>query len=251
MRKLAVVLALAGCDKLLLSEIPLPEIDAPVAGHNEDGDGFADADDNCPTVSGSQADTDKDGVGDLCDPNPSSPDKIARFYPFDTASAEFIAVSGSWTVMNDTLVHMGHTNTSNYWKYVARNGLTLTPPYVIDARFKITAVDDGSEFSISTGLTAADTGSFCTIKFYATHTEVHAYNPGEDARSDRTPALDLAATFTVRLTATTTSLHCVLSSSLDGDTAATSPLPVGVGPAGFESRNADATADYMIIYTPR
>ena len=246
------VLALAGCDKVLLTEIPLPEIDAAVEGHNEDMDGVADDGDKCPTVVDDQTDTDGDTVGDVCDPNRTSPvDKIARLYTFATASTDFVSVSGSWTVTNDTLVHKGKTDTSDFWKYVARNGLTLTPPYVIEARFKVSDAADGSELSISSGLDASDFGSFCTIKFYDARTEIHAFNPTDDARTDRMPALDRAATFTMRMTATATSLNCVVSSSVDGDTAATSPLRPGVGPAGFESRNIDATIDYMIIYTPR
>ena len=254
MRWFPVILALAGCDKVWLTENPIePDAapDAPANGHDEDQDGIADVTDNCPHRKGSQIDSDKDGVGDLCDPNPGPFDTIARFYSFDAANADFISVSGSWTVTKDTLVHKGNTNTSDFWKYVARNGLALRPPYVIDVRFKIDVAFDGSELSISTGLDTSDFGSFCTMKFYDTHTEIHAFNPGDDQRADRMPPLDRAATFTVRLTATSTSLNCVVSSSLEGDTSATSTLRVGVGPAGFESRNLDATIDYMVIYTPK
>lgn len=250
MRWLLVVLALAGCDKVLgLTE--RDPIDAPAPGHDEDLDGVADAMDTCPGVKGNQADSESDGVGDLCDPNPNDPDTIARFYGFDAANQDFIPVSGSWTIMKDTLVHKGNTNTSDFWKYVARNGLILTPPYVIDARFKVDTAGEGSEFSISAGLDTEDFGSFCTIKFYETRTEIHAFNPGNDARTDRMPPLDRAATFTVRLTATSNSLRCVVSSSLEGDFAITSPLRVGVGPAGFEGRNTDTTTEYMVIYTPK
>jgi hypothetical protein len=45
---------------------------APIAdGHDEDGDGVADAIDVCPHRAGSQLDTDGDGIGDDCDPEPT------------------------------------------------------------------------------------------------------------------------------------------------------------------------------------
>ena len=46
----------------------LPEADAPLAVSDEDDDGIADADDNCVDDANSdQADSDGDGIGDVCD----------------------------------------------------------------------------------------------------------------------------------------------------------------------------------------
>jgi predicted outer membrane repeat protein len=53
--------------------IPNPSPCAPSAA-DSDGDGFADIDDNCPTVANTnQADQDHDGVGDACDNCPTVP----------------------------------------------------------------------------------------------------------------------------------------------------------------------------------
>ena len=43
-------------------------------GPDEDQDCFSNRQDNCPLVANDQTDADSDGIGDECDPNPSSPD---------------------------------------------------------------------------------------------------------------------------------------------------------------------------------
>lgn len=51
--------------------------------HDEDHDGAGDACDPCPQVAGATQDSDGDGVGDACDPHPSTPgDALVEFEPF-------------------------------------------------------------------------------------------------------------------------------------------------------------------------
>jgi DNA-binding beta-propeller fold protein YncE len=62
----------------LVSGIALPVgialADVPVVPPDTDGDGILDAADNCPTVPNpAQADFDRDGIGDACDPNTGPP----------------------------------------------------------------------------------------------------------------------------------------------------------------------------------
>lgn len=76
-------------------------------GHDEDGDGIADASDPCPHVAGDAADSDGDGVGDACDPNPAlNTERFVTFsaltpdgHPFDDISA--------WTQEADGLRYAG------------------------------------------------------------------------------------------------------------------------------------------------
>ncbi|MBZ0233991.1 MAG: thrombospondin type 3 repeat-containing protein [Deltaproteobacteria bacterium] len=65
-------------------DAPLPldaRVDAPLSGHDEDGDGIDDALDNCPQSANAQQrdlgevnnGREADGVGDICDPDPDLP----------------------------------------------------------------------------------------------------------------------------------------------------------------------------------
>jgi hypothetical protein len=120
--RLAYLLALAGCDKVLGFEPIRPDapagpppidvlaIDGPpcpwpsTPTHDEDGDGTPDCVDNCPGVPGPQTDSDGDGVGDVCDPHPSLPiDRILFFDPFLDMAPNWTAVGGAWNQLSDEI----------------------------------------------------------------------------------------------------------------------------------------------------
>jgi hypothetical protein len=105
-------LVAAGCGRIGFGELS-PDA---TAGHDEDGDGLADADDPCPHVAiGDVADGDGDGVGDACDPNPTTPgDSFAVFSPLTPGTNPFAGFAG-FEQADDALhvVALGNSNSKN------------------------------------------------------------------------------------------------------------------------------------------
>jgi hypothetical protein len=124
--RLACLVALAGCGRFGFDltgggsnrdaggdgVVPDGRLDAVAIGHDEDADGIRDIDDTCPHLVGAQTDTDGDKVGDLCDPNPTTPgDAIAFFYTMGPGDQPFtlgnVNDDGVWTQAPDGLAFSG------------------------------------------------------------------------------------------------------------------------------------------------
>ncbi len=96
------VLALVGCGRLSFDNAARGDASgdslvgdsfvAPCTGPDEDGDAYPNACDNCPTEpSGNQGDGDNDGIGDVCDPRPTTPGDVIEFFdPFDDQNPRYM-----------------------------------------------------------------------------------------------------------------------------------------------------------------
>src|SRR5262245_15534882 len=88
MRWCFAIVAVTGCGRFDFDASPDASPDAPA--HDEDGDGIADARDDCPhRPDPLQTDSDGDGVGDACDPDPTTRESIAFFDPFTAPRSEW------------------------------------------------------------------------------------------------------------------------------------------------------------------
>jgi hypothetical protein len=114
MRWCALLLALAGCDRVFaFDEVHTATADARrdanLCGgidHDEDGDGIADSCDDCPAdANPDQLDDDGDGVGDICDPHRmDNKDRLAHFDPFVTPDTAWSAIGApTWTYGTDSV----------------------------------------------------------------------------------------------------------------------------------------------------
>ncbi len=113
------VLCLLGCNQIfglkptrVIDAAPPPDVpDAPrCAGQDEDGDGYPDLCDNCPSVPNpDQANSDGDDLGDACDPDqPGAPaaQRLVFFEGFGDPStlAHLSCEDGSWQIDHGQLV---------------------------------------------------------------------------------------------------------------------------------------------------
>jgi hypothetical protein len=93
-------------------------VDGPLlptcSGHDEEGDGFPDACDVCPTVPDpTQPDGDKDGVGDACDPRPMiSGDYIQVFDPHTAMATAMYSNYAQDTSFPSDRLRLGTTTTA-------------------------------------------------------------------------------------------------------------------------------------------
>lgn len=110
---LAGAVVLAGCGRVGFGAVDDGPADA-LAGHDEDGDGIADAVDVCPFLADpAQLDGDGDGVGDACDPEPA----IGRqswlvFTPMLPSDSVFMPGPPDWTAETDAWKHVDDGTTA-------------------------------------------------------------------------------------------------------------------------------------------
>ena len=105
MRRLLALVSLAGCDIVLgLEENPRgPDNALESATHDEDGDDTPDRFDLCPHVPVPQTDVDGDGIGDDCDPRPTTAD-VRYFFAFEGGHVGILQATGTHVKEMDAIV---------------------------------------------------------------------------------------------------------------------------------------------------
>jgi hypothetical protein len=133
--------------------------------HDEDGDGFVDACDNCPAIENNQADTTEiamrafaDGVGDACDPRPGvSGDDLHAFHSF-ASDAQASAWTGSgFSIEGDALHVAGQASLTSARPAPGDGGL-----YVLAQISSITFGGTGA-LSITLDGDGIGAGATCTL----------------------------------------------------------------------------------------
>ena len=150
---------------LLPACFTIPEYDGPGSSMDEDGDGIEDLQDQCPHINSAgapQADSDNDGVGNGCDPDPGMQD-IHVFYGFGAFNIGDLSTTGR-VQPNDSFVEIGATGTDAYNGVTSDRALSTTQ---IDVRFlaieSVDTVDGGFGLRLGNYGPGDDDAGFCKI----------------------------------------------------------------------------------------
>lgn len=226
---------------------------------NEDGDRFGDACDPCPPIADDNpADADNDGVADACDPHPTTPgDKIVLFEGFHHGvPASWIAV-GSWTAANDS-VQLAASNDM-------RGSLTIAPALTghetVSTAVTVSAVNQMYDSSAGVvdvythyaGGTTAAHGVYCHVTLWRPRgaspvaalgiTELLSQNPFSSPFE-----LDVGTSYVVRMRRDGTQYGChAETGAKTADTSDTSTLAPSPSEIGVRTNDTDATFAWVMV----
>ena len=248
MRWLPFVVALAGCDVVL----GLQEQDPGPGPGNEDGDTARDEADNCPGIRNDQGEnSDGDGVGDACDPAPTTPgDRILAFYGFDDPDdLAWETASGNWVVADGQVTITSTQNVSQ--SFFTKHAPLLTPPYTVEAHFTITEVAPFAAFGVLANTDSTGVGAACSLLDHgATSDRVQAWFVGTATENPITPLVageSYRATFFVG----SGDMHCEIEGitvGQGGAVGAALPEP-RAGHVGLSVFGTVTVAfDYLVVY---
>ena len=150
----------SGFDPRTAKDAPPSNLDAP-PGHDEDGDGVADAMDNCPQLANTdQADLDGDGVGDACDPEPTVPRQSIALFAAMTGPDPSFALDAGWTYAADAWHFAGATGVGHIHHAMALANVDVWIELDVTAR-----AASATTFEISTSI-GDDTAPFFYGELY-------------------------------------------------------------------------------------
>lgn len=263
-RGVLLLCALAGCQDVLGLK-PVAGGDGScdsLSGHDEDGDCVVDTLDTCPGIANPDpADTDGDGIGDLCDPQPGKRDQLLKFYAFDKADdlTHFQPLGGNWFIQDDALTNDEHTSDQEDHLLEA---MPRDLPIAIEAGVTVDMIDptppSGIAFVIGIEYVASgDTSEYsCNIRRTLDGSgnvddQVESYAPGGSKRGPLSNSmLRAGAEYQLREILTATSLSCEVK-GLAHDGGAISEGVTGPGmpqSIGLYTQDAVVHYNYLAIY---
>jgi Thrombospondin type 3 repeat len=213
---------------------------------DEDGDALGDACDPCPPFAAT-ADADADGIPDACDPYPNAPgDAIVLFDGFD-ATPTAALVEGTWTFSNGTARVTSSLNAlaAVTWPQTGAK-LTVMAHATIDEMFgNLVARPVGVAQNVRLGTADA---IMCVFGIDPSNSQVFALADNKTtAALDNEPAtagVGADTTFSFRQTGTS---YACDGSGAATTLSATSNLSVTPNQVGVFTRSASATFDWVMI----
>ena len=249
-------MCLAGCDGILhLEQVSAPDADTcqPVAaactpvGHDEDGDGFDDACDNCPEAANpDQSDCDHDGVGDVCDPDPAlAGDRRTRFISFAEPNAgSFFSPNAQVAVMSDQLEFTDLTAPA----YTELAAPPPSLPYEVRMAVTLDAVDRSVYEQLQVyGNGATQPFAQCSV-YHSTGDQSDHLNALDGTDPELVGGTYSAGSrFTLQLVLTSAELDCAVDAS--GTTVtATDVLGYQAGAFALEVTATNLHIDWLVFY---
>jgi len=210
--------------------------------HDEDGDGYDDHCDDCPTVyDDPQVDSDGDGVGDVCDPHPASPrDSIATFEMFDGVTYSWTPNDVSnWMLGGDAVQTTAAQDATNA---ILTRRIALTQPTL---EIAFTVDDYGTAAQVNSIVVDLDATADATCTAKGDSSGGVIYLLVADTTTKQVAVVPMGQANTLRITYDSTGTAC----SLNGDKVAASQAISGeLSTASIAVHDVTASIQHAILY---